>query len=596
MKYISLNAKTQRRKKNKKTFRLALFVFILFLGFPLSIFANNHLNSKHLSDTDKRKFDYFFLEAVNQKQQGNYSNAYNLFRYALSIDSTSSAALYEISNFYLFLGKKELGVDALQKAVQYNSDQFDYKMALANVLRSQGKTKEAITIFEELAKEYPEKPELNFYLSDLYARNDQVKEAIAALDKLENDLGVNERLSIQKYRLYTILGEQEKGFLEIEKLATKYPSDPKYPILIGDLYLEQQNPEKALSYYQQAYQLDPQNPYYIISMSNYYEYMQDNEAAAKEIDSALRSPLLDVDIKLEILTRYIQNLQQNKKELDAANALFETLLEQHPQERELNLMYGQLLLMQEKNEEAKYQFQLVTEATPNELTAWKQLLRVSLIEHKPEESIKVCNAASELFPDEPDFYFYKGIAYALLQQYPESLKAYQEGLKIIPEEDFILRSEFFGQIGDVYHSMKQAEKAYQAYDKALEYNDKNVVVLNNYAYFLSLAKIDLDRAERMSNLCIKLQPDNATYIDTYAWIFFVKGNYTLAKFYIENAISKGGGSSAEIIDHYGDILFANGDVEKAVEQWQKALLLGKDTAIIRKKIADKMYYEDKNAE
>ena len=564
--------------------------------FPVLLAAKNTATSEPLHELDKRKFDYFFLEAINQKQQGNFSDAFNLLRYALTIDSTSSAALYEISNYYLFLGKKELGVEALQKAVKYNDTQFDYKMALANVLRTQGKNREAIAIFEKLAKEYPGKPELNYYLSDLYVRNDQIDKAIEALNRIENDLGVNERLSIQKYRFYTMQGEQEKGFQEIEKLITKYPSDPKYPILLGDLYLEQQKPEKALSYYEQAYKLDPQNPYYIVSMSNYYAYIQDNEAAAKEIDLALRSPLLDVETKLEILSQYIKNLRQSKKELEAANALFETLLEQHPQERELNLMYGQLLLMQEKITEAKYQFQLVTEAIPNELIAWKQLLRISLIENKPEESIRVCSAASEIFPDEPDFFFYEGVANTLLKKYAESIKAYQDGLKIIPEEDYILRSEFFGQIGDAYYNQKQPEKAFQAFEQALELNDKNIVVLNNYAYFLSLMKKDLDRAERMSNLCVKLQPDNSTYIDTYAWIFFVKENYTLAKFYIEKAISKGGDSSAEIIDHYGDILFVTGDIDKAVEQWKKALELGKDTKIVRKKIADKKYYEDENAE
>ena len=81
--------------------------------------------------------------------------------------------------------------------------------------------------------------------------------------------------------------------------------------------------------------------------------------------------------------------------------------------------------------------------------------------------------------------------------------------------------------------------------------NKNVVVLNNYSYFLSLEKKDLKKAERMSAQCIKLEPDNATYLDTYAWIFFVQGNYTLAKIYIESALEKDKTKSAELVDHYG---------------------------------------------
>ena len=99
----------------------------------------------------------------------------------------------------------------------------------------------------------------------------------------------------------------------------------------------------------------------------------------------------------------------------------------------------------------------------------------------------------------------------------------------------------------------------------------------------------------MSALCIKLEPDNATYLDTYAWIFFVQGNYTLAKIYIENALEKDRTNSSELVDHYGDILFMNGDKEKAVEQWKKAKEMGKNSEVLDRKIAEETYIEDENA-
>lgn len=175
------------------------------------------------------------------------------------------------------------------------------------------------------------------------------------------------------------------------------------------------------------------------------------------------------------------------------------------------------------------------------------------------------------------------------------MNTYYAGLNIIPKENLPLKSDFYGQIGDIYYQMGQLDQAYKAYDEALKYNDKNVVVLNNYSYFLSLEKKDLKKAERMSAQCIKLEPDNATYLDTYAWIFFVQGNYTLAKIYIESALEKDKTKSAELVDHYGDILFMNGDKEKAVEQWKKAKEMGKDSEILNRKIAEQQYIEDENA-
>lgn len=568
------------------------FLFCLNLMVKASNTTNNqNLSVQVLSEKEKRKFDYFFLEALKLKQSEKFSDAYNIYQYCLSIDSTSAAVYYELSNFYIFLNNKKLALDALQKAVRFGSNRYDYQIALANLSREVGLNEQAIDIYEQLSKRYPDKPELHYYLSDLYVRQKKIDKAIKELDYVEENSGMDESISIQKYRLYSMIEENTKAFNELEKLASKYPYEAKYQILIGDLYLEKKETEKAYKAYQKAFSIDPEDPYYIVSMANYYEQSGDQELAKKEIDTALRNPKLDIETKLTILGRYIQNLQKNKKEIENANTLFETLMEQHPQETELNLMYGSFLLAQDKVEDAKFQFQVVTESSPDNVVAWEQLLRISFMEEKPENSIEICKSALIHFPDSPQFYFYQGIAYYQTKEYQEALKSYQDGIQYVDSNDVKLLSDFYGQIGDLYHQIKQKELSYKNYDIALEYNDKNIAVLNNYAYFLSIDKKDLNKAERMSSVCVKLQPDNSTYIDTYAWIFFVQGNYTLAKFYIESAMSKGGDKSEEIVDHYGDILYKTGDVDKAVEQWKKAMELGKNTDVLKRKIEDKTYYE-----
>ena len=81
--------------------------------------------------------------------------------------------------------------------------------------------------------------------------------------------------------------------------------------------------------------------------------------------------------------------------------------------------------------------------------------------------------------------------------------------------------------------------------------------MNNYAYYLSLLNLKLELAEKMSGTVIQNNPDNATYLDTYAWVLFKKKDYRLAKFYIESAINNDKESSAVLIEHYGDILYLN---------------------------------------
>lgn len=548
-----------------------------------------------LTSAEQRKFDYLYYEGAKLKNAGKYDAAFDMFSYCLEIDSTSSPVLFELSMFYLQRNRPEKAVDMLRRAVANSSDNFTYRITLAGLERNLGMYGEASESYRELVKRYPDKVELNYYLADALTQEGEIGEAIQAYDALESSVGMNEALSLQKYKLYQSINQPDSAFREVEKLANEYPMNARYQLLMGDLHLENKELDKALACFQKAHEIDPDDPRYIVSMANYYDAKGDKDAAENEIRAALVNEELDVDTKVAILSRYIQRLQQTKQGLDKANTLFQTLMEQHPEDTELKLMYGSLLLAQNKEEEAKFQFQLVTEMAPDNEAAWQQLLNMSLKSEDVPEIIRVCEKCIGLFPKSPEYYFYLGIGYYQKGDYQQSLETYQEGLKVIPKENMGLISNFYGQMGDIYYQMERKEEMYKAYDEALKYNENNVFVLNNYSYFLTLDKTDLKKAERMAAQCIKLEPDNATYLDTYAWVFFMQGNYTLAKIYIENALSKDKDKSAELVDHYGDILYMTGDKEKAIEQWKKAKEMGKESKILDEKIEKGIYIEDLEA-
>ena len=545
-----------------------------------------------LTPEQQRKFDYFYYEAANLKNAGKYDAAFDLFSYCLSLDTASSPVLYELAMFQLQRNRPEKAVEMLKSAVAHSADNFTYRMTLAGLYRNLGMYGEASASYEELVKQYPDKTELNYYLADALTQEGEIGQAIDAYNALESTMGMNESLSLQKFKLYQTLKQPDKAFEEIEKLADKYPMNARYRLLMGDLHLENNEADKALACYQKAHEIDPDDPRYIVSMANYYDQTGNKEAAEQEIRDALVNEKLDVETKVGILSRYIQRLQQTQQDFDKANSLFQTLLDQHPEDTELKLMYGSLLMAQKKEDEAKFQFQLVTEMDPSNEAAWQQLLNMALKREDIPEVIRICTKCKEVFPESPEYYFYLGIGYYMQEKYQESLDTYYAGLKIIPEGNGVVKSNFYGQIGDLYYQMKKMDEAYKAYDEALKYNENNAPVLNNYSYFLTLDKKDLKKAERMAAQCIKLEPDNATYLDTYAWVFFVQGNYTLAKIYIENALSKDTTNSAELVDHYGDILYMSGEKDKALEQWKKAKEMGKDTDVIKQKIAKGIYIED----
>ena len=77
---------------------------------------------------------------------------------------------------------------------------------------------------------------------------------------------------------------------------------------------------------------------------------------------------------------------------------------------------------------------------------------------------------------------------------------------------------------------------YAAYDQVLAIQPGHLGILNNYAYHLATHKGDLQKAERMSQITIREDPDNPVYLDTYGWILHLKGQDELAKFYLNRAL------------------------------------------------------------
>lgn len=551
-----------------KIIKKVFLVFLLVVAYStLSAQQSSH------SLEDRRKFDYYFYEAMNAKSQGDYDAAYDLLNHCLAIDSTIANVYYELGNFYNIIAQKDKAAGYYAKSIALDSGNFYYEMAYGTICLEQKKYEEAIEHFEKLVKKSPDNTELYIYLSQAYRLSDKLPQAINSLDRLEQIVGLNEKISLDKYQLYTLMGKENKAFAEIQKYITKYPNEIKYQILLGNLYMQAGKMDEAYLVYTKAKTVDPEDPYLISSMAEYYEKTNNKVAAESELHNALISPKMDVDTKIAILSQYIGTLYKNNKDTGIVNALFDSLMIQHPQEPKLNMMYGNLLMLQEKKNEARFQFQIFAESNPTNPVGWEQMLSTAF----PDSLnlvIDICRSAISYVPNQPQFYFYKGIAEYMENNYKEALTTLKTGLGYVDGNNSSLKSDFYGQIGDLYYREGCKDSAFIAYDKALNLEPNNIGVLNNYSYYLSLEKKDLDKAEKMSARTVKVEPMNPTYLDTYGWVLFQQGAYMMAKIYIENAVKyseeKGEELSAEVCEHYGDVLYMTDEKEKALEYWQKA--------------------------
>lgn len=540
-----------------------------------------------LTVEERRKFDHFFYEAMNAKTMGRYDEAMDLLRYCHGLDSTNANVLVELGTFYNVLQEKEKALSYLQKAVMRDPGNYYYNMMLAGLSKEMGRAQDVVDIYSAMHQRYPDKLDLLFELATAYADNGELQKAIEMLNRLEASTGITEMVTLSKFRYYSMLEQKEKAFDEIRQIIDKNPSNPAYLVLMGDLYLEDNQPEIAWNYYEQGYKIDPTFPALILSRINYYEKHNRKKEAQEELEAAITGSSMEAEAKLQLLTRYLGILQQEKQELTRANPLFDALFKQYPNYSTLKMIYGNVLMMQNDKKGAEEQFRKYIEEQPEDPSGYEQIIRIALPDEDMETLQSITEQGIKNIPQEPQFYYYLGAAHYQQENYEEALRVFKEGLLHAVIENPLLKSDFHGQIGDINYFLGNKEEAFSHYEQALQLNPQNLPVLNNYSYYLSLEKRDLDKAEMMSGITVKAEPMNPTYLDTYGWILYEQGSYVMARIYLEKAVVYSGENpSAEVIEHYGDLLNQIGEQEKAVQQWIRAKELGGDANKLERKIKD----------
>ena len=549
------------------------------------------LAQSSLTPEQQRKYDYFFLEAMRLKEKKDYASAFGLLQHCLDIHPNAASALYEVSQYYMFLRQVPQGQEALEKAVANAPDNYWYSQGLASLYQQQNELDKAVTLLEQMVVRFPAKQDPLFNLLDLYGRQEKYDEVISTLNRLEKRMGKNEQLSMEKFRIYLQMKDDKKAFQEIESLVQEYPMDMRYQVILGDVYLQNGKKQEAYDVYQKVLAAEPDNPMAIFSMASYYKQTGQEELYQQQLDTLLLNKKVTPDTKVGVMRQMIVENAQADKDSTQIIALFDRIMKQEQDDPQIPMLYAQYLLSKNMESESVPVLEQVVDLDPTNKAARMMLIGAAVKKEDYKQIIKVCEPGIEATPDALEFYYYLAVAYNQAEK-PDSVisicKRALEHTTADSKKEIV--SDFYSILGDMYHTQKQMKEAYAAYDSALVYNPSNIGALNNYAYYLSVERRDLDKAEEMSYKTVKAEPNNATYLDTYAWILFEKGNYAEARIYIDNAMkSEGGDKSDVIVEHCGDIYYMTGDVDGALTYWKKALEMGSESKTLKQKIEKKKY-------
>lgn len=526
-----------------------------------------------LSPADQYRYDTYFIEAVNQEQQGNYDVAFDLLQHCLSISPRSSSVLYELSAYYTALGEKEKALQYMQQAAENDKENYWYRENLAQAYYDNRQYSEATAIYEDMYKRFPKRaPELLTKLIELYRATEQYDKEIHAITELEERFGVTEETSMAKFRTYWSMGNEEAAFEEMENLVQSHPGDAYYSLMFADVCLNYSRFDDALKVYQELLAEEPDNDLASIGLANYYEKIGRDSLAYAMIDSLIVNGRMPDERRAQLTLQLVSRLEQRKDSVAIMDLFHRSLSVPQTSPEQAKLCAAYFLQHHQPDSVVTPVLYQILRLEPDNEDALKQLLYYA-VQHNDTEDVHRCSQALlAYYPDELYAYYYLIITALRNDDIDKAIEWCREGISHINEESNTeLCLDLYSSLGDLCIRQGDVEAGFFAYDSALVYNPAATGVLNNYAYNLSLAQRDLDKAEEMSSVTIKKEPSNSTYLDTYAWILYQKKRYSEAQIYINQALQNDTTQSAVLLDHAGDIAYQLGSVDEAVELWKKAL-------------------------
>jgi tetratricopeptide (TPR) repeat protein len=575
---------------SKSKWGLVILFSTVFLGLNACKSPKKIINPSGLSSATKEelKFEYSFHNAIKEKILGNFDISIKLFEQCIKINPLQPAPYFEVASIFNFKKQNTYALNYAKKATELSPNNFWYQKLYTEILINNNRYKEAIKVAEKMAQIEPNKIEIYYLLAELNIQMKNYAEAAKYYEIIQEKQGVEEKLSIEKIKLYIQLNDKEKLENEFRTLEQKYPENSNSYKLMYASYVKLKDRNKAYELYKECLVNDPNNGMVHMELAIYYFEEKNAEKMLFHMKETFRDPTLVIEQKINLLIMNYFSVAGETFNPEVLS-LTDTLMKVHPKDYRSYTLASELHARNNDLKNAAFYLDKALEIDADNPSLWGQLLVYHLQASEFKKLIETSKKAIEFFPLVPEMYLFNGIGYISDKNAKEAISPLQTGVELVVENP-ILESEFYQLLGDAFNQTKDYKKSDDAYNKSLEINPNNELVLNNYAYYLSLRKENLEKAAEMAKKANDLSPNSASYQDTYAWVLFQQENYTEAKVWILKALNQND-VSAEVFEHAGDIFYKNNEVDQALVYWKKALEKSGDSETLKKKISNKKIVE-----
>ena len=544
------------------------------------VFAGGQILAQEENNSD---YQYALIEAVKQKNLGNLPEAVKLYRLVIREMPECAVAHYELGNIYLMTKQVELAARSLQKAYALEPENKWYTLAYLNALGAGEKLDSMELILKRKVENDPEEVEWEFQLATVYFNMDRTGKALRILKNIEKENGFSEKVTLYKASIYENQKKYEKARKEIEKVMVLFPEVAQFRIAAAELCLKSGMEEEAARYYHDVLEVDSANIYALTNLADYYKDRKEYKDSFRYLEKAFRSYQIDIRRKITTLYSYLSEEFFMTNYKDELERLVDIMVETHPGEMDVRLMASDFYIQVREYEKAYWQLKYYLGYKSGNYPLQMQAVLLANAGSLNEELISMTGELLKTYPDSADIRFFRGIGLYEEGWYRKLIQNF-DSIKV----DELSTPEYVSQarmlIAESYYRLEEYPVADSIFEMIIKDEPENYTVLNNYSYYLAERGDKLEAAEIWSHKAIMNNPDNATFLDTYAWVLFKMNRFEQAEEYILRAMEKGGENDPEINEHAGDIQAALESFTLARSYYMKAIILGGDRDKLEEKI------------
>jgi tetratricopeptide (TPR) repeat protein len=551
---------------------------------PLLSLAQKNKKEKSGFSEKELQAEATFIEGMKQFLAEKYTEAGKFFKKSLEMNP-SSGGNFMLSKAYLNADDVPNAAIFAEKALKLDEENKFYRKFLAEIYTKQKRYKDAIEMYKVLSEKNPNDVDSFLDLSNLYIMQEKYSDAVEIYNKIERTIGVSEEITRQKQLIYLRQNKVDKALEEGDRLIASEPTEPDYVVQQAQILISNERLDQAVQMLEKAIKVNADFAQAHVLLAEIYRKQNNLEKCNAELQIAFKNPNFSPEIKFKILSSYMSMLKDDgaEKPLENLISLTKDLIKTAPKESRGYVVLGDLLMKKGEFAAARDNYVKSTNYDKSIFEVWLAIVELDGKLNQTDSLAKHSETAIEYFPNQSFFWYHNGFANYVKKNYAKSIESLEEARNLSVDNQELSKN-INALLGDAYNNIKQYAKSDNAYESVLKEDPDNDYVLNNYSYFLSLRKEKLERALELSGKLVAKHKENATYLDTHAWVWYMMKDYAKAREFLELATQQTSRVSGTIIEHLGDVLFQIGEKEKAIEQWKKAKKTGETSPQIDKKI------------